>query len=714
MRCANLRSTSRNGNGHVVGAGNGPVSTGTPTPRSSSASATAISEVDRLKRRLQREREARREAEAIAERTTRTLYAEIASRTRELESLVAMGRELAIALDSHGLADVIARHAAQAVGFDECGIYTWERDEDAVITAGYYPTAKRDLLDDRYELAEYPETRRVLMARTPSVIDSVDPKADTAEVDFLQKHGGSLMFQIPMVVNGRSIGTVELLAKSGQSLDEWQLALAQTMANEAGVMLENSRLYAQIRHQAFHDALTSLPNRALLSDRLQHALERGRGPTMPLVALMFVDIDDFKVVNDSFGHEIGDVVLKAVAARLQRYVRTGDTVARLSGDEFSILMEDLTEPEEAIVVASRIIAAFEAPVQSGGREIAVSVSAGVDVGRRTTHSAETLIRNADFAMYSAKRAGKAQYRVYEEGERRTADEDARLRFDLRTAISRNELRIHYQPIVDLRSGAIQSVEALVRWEHPARGLLYPAAFIPIAEDTGAIVEIGAWVLERACTDLRTWQQTHPDLAVSVNLSGRQLQDPSLVDHVQGVLARSGVRPSSLIVEVTETSLVTDPSAEVHLRALKDLGVRLAIDDFGTGYASISYLRRFPVDILKIDREFTSDVGSIEGSALLGGIVQLGRSLGLEIVAEGIEEPDQRVRVAATSCDQGQGYLFARPAPFDDVTRLLAAEATARSPRRSRPNGARHRSGLVRPRPSPGAGGGGRRRGRARP
>ncbi len=637
-----------------------------------------MTEVQRLERRLERERTARREAEVIAERTTRMLYNEVASRTRELESLVAMGRDLAVALDSHGFADVIARHAAQAVGFDECGIYVWERDEDCVTTAGYYPAHQRVLLEDRYLLAEYPETRKVLEDRRQSVVDPTDPSADGAEVRFLRALGGSLMFQIPMVVNGRSIGTVELMAKSGQSLDAWQLALAQTMANEAGVMLENSRLYAQIRHQAFHDGLTGLANRALLIDRLEHALQRGRGTTAPLVALVFIDLDDFKVVNDSFGHDVGDEVLKAAATRLQRFVRGGDTVARLSGDEFSILMEDLDTPNAASAAAGRVVAAFDAPIHAAGRDVHVSVSAGVDVGRGMTHTAESLIRNADFAMYSAKRAGKAQFRVYEDGERQSADQEARLRFDLRHAVERDELRLHYQPIVDLQSGEIRSVEGLLRWQHPLRDLLYPAAFIPLAEETGAIVELGAWVLERACADLRTWQRTHPELAVSVNLSGRQLQDPNLVDHVRDVLRASGVPPASLIVEVTESVLVSDPSAEAQLRKLKALGIRLALDDFGTGYASISYLRRFPVDVLKIDREFSTDVLTDEGFALLSGIVQLGRSLGLETVAEGIEQPDQHVRIAATMCDQGQGFLFARPAPFEVMTRHLAKRPRALS------------------------------------
>jgi diguanylate cyclase (GGDEF)-like protein len=389
-----------------------------------------------------------------------------------------------------------------------------------------------------------------------------------------------------------------------------------------------------------------------------------------MLGLIFNDIDDFKVVNDSFGHDVGDEVLKAAAARLQHVVRGEDTVARLSGDEFAILMEDLTDTSAAATAAARVVAAFEVPVTVGGRDVHVSLSAGVDVGRRPGRTAEALIRNADFAMYSAKRAGKRQYRVYRDGERQTADEEARLRFDIRQAVERNELRVHYQPIVELGTGAIRSIEALVRWEHPERGLLLPASFISIAEKTGVIVDIGAWVIEQACADLQTWQQQRPDLTVSVNLSGRQLQDPGLVDHVRDVLRSTGIAPGSLIVEVTETILVTDPSAEAHLRKLKALGVRLAIDDFGTGYASISYLRRFAVDILKIDREFTSDIASTDGAALMAGIVQLGRSLRLETIAEGIEEPDQRRLIAAAGCDLGQGFLFARPMPAADVAAIL--------------------------------------------
>jgi EAL domain-containing protein (putative c-di-GMP-specific phosphodiesterase class I) len=278
-------------------------------------------------------------------------------------------------------------------------------------------------------------------------------------------------------------------------------------------------------------------------------------------------------------------------------------------------------------------------------------------------------------MYGAKQTGKSRFHVYAASERAMADEGARLRSDLRTAVDRGELRVYYQPIVDLWTGAATSVEALIRWQHPERGLLAPAAFVPIAEETGAIVEIGGWVLETACIRARAWQAADPELSVSVNLSGRQLQDPRLIPHVRSALDRSGIAPASLVLEVTESVLVADPATESILQQLKELGVRLAIDDFGTGYSSISYLRRFPIDILKVDREFTRDIESQQGEALFNGIVQLGRSLGLLIVAEGIETDGQRQKVIQSSCQLGQGYFFGRPAPGDAIdswSKVLAA------------------------------------------
>lgn len=625
-------------------------------------------DVARLQRRLDRERLARREAETIAERTTRELYAKVEERTRELESLVAMGRDLAKALEGHGIADLIAMHIAQAVGFDECGIYTWDRPNNTVVTSGYFPIGRRQLLDDVYSLVEYPETGHVLTTQQPSVIRSSDASADPSEVRFLESLGGTVMAQLPIVVNGLSIGTVELLSRSGAILDEWQLTLAQTMANEAGVMLENSRLYREIRHQALHDTLTGLPNRALLGDRLDHALARRRSDN--LIALLFVDIDDFKVINDTFGHEVGDQVLVAVAQRVQALVRQGDTAARLSGDEFGILLEDLSAPDAADIAAARVVDAFLTPLEVGDRAMHLSVSVGVGLATASLNSAEELIRNADFAMYAAKQSGKGQYRTYEATERRVADARSQLQVDLRGAVQRDELVLHYQPIIDLRSGVVTGFEVLVRWQHPEHGFMLPASFIPLAEETGAIVQIGAWVLMTACEQLAAWQKRGPTLAISINLSGRQFQDPSLVGEVSRVLERTGLDPMSLTLEVTETVLVAEPAAESTLLQLKALGVRLAIDDFGTGYSSISYLRRFPVDILKIDREFIKEVESPEGEALLRGIVQLGRSLGLELVAEGIERPAQVARVVAAACDLGQGFHFGRPVSAAAASRRL--------------------------------------------
>jgi diguanylate cyclase (GGDEF)-like protein len=637
------------------------------------ADPTLLEQIARLQRRVDRERNARREAEAIAERTTRMLYGEVEIRTRELESIVEMGRELAQSLDDRRFADRIARHIAQAVDFDECGIYTWDHEADAVVTAGYHPTARRSSLRDVYPLEEYPETRQVLVTGRQSIIDPFDPNADASEVRFMVDLGGTLMVQLPMIVNGRTIGTVELLSMQGKTLIERQVGLAQTMANEAAVMLENSRLYAQVRHQAFHDHLTALPNRALLGDRIEHALARGRRGVPPLVALLFVDVDDFKLVNDSFGHEVGDQVLVAVATRLQRLVRPGDTVARLSGDEFGILLEDLIAATDAESTAARIVEAFLQPIEVKGRAIDVSVSVGVDVGTATTTSAEDLVRNADFAMYGAKSLGKGRHRVYAAAEREAADDGARMRSELRHAVALDELRLHFQPIVDLRDGRIASFEALVRWQHARRGLLSPALFVPLAEEIGAINDIGDWVLETGCVQLAAWRRLQPELTLAVNLSGAQLHAQGLVARVAEILRRTGVPPASLTLEVTETVLVAEPAAADVLAALKHLGVHLAIDDFGTGYASISYLRRFAVDVLKIDREFTDGVETRDGAALLGGIVQLGRSLGLTVVAEGIERHGQLTRIRDAGCDLGQGFLFARPATPEDATELLRAE-----------------------------------------
>ncbi|HUQ78012.1 MAG TPA: EAL domain-containing protein [Patescibacteria group bacterium] len=430
---------------------------------------------------------------------------------------------------------------------------------------------------------------------------------------------------------------------------------------------ERKQLEDELAHKALHDALTGLPNRRLLLDRLEHALESRRGAE---TSLLFLDLDDFKTVNDRLGHDVGDQVLKVVAERLIEAVRPGDTVARLSGDEFAVVLEDATAANAPDLVAQRILVATRRPIHVRKHQLTLSVSIGTATAGDSSASAGDLLRDADFAMYAAKQAGRGQWRRYAIADRAAADDDARLAADLPGAVARGELRVHYQPLVDLETGAIQGMEALVRWQHPERGLLGPIRFIPIAERTGSIVEIGEWVLNRACSALKAWQADAPNLTMAVNLSGRQLESSRLVGQVRHAIRKNGLLPSTLVLEVTETVLLAERSAISKLGALKALGVRLAIDDFGTGYSSISYLRRFPVDILKIDREFVDGSASPEGLKLLSGIAQLGRLVGLDLVAEGIERPDQVRHIVAAGCQVGQGYLYARPVDGETMTSLL--------------------------------------------
>jgi diguanylate cyclase (GGDEF)-like protein/PAS domain S-box-containing protein len=426
-------------------------------------------------------------------------------------------------------------------------------------------------------------------------------------------------------------------------------------------------LEAQLTYQAFHDPLTGLPNRALFRERVEYALA---GRTPDDVHVLFIDLDRFKTVNDSLGHGPGDELLEAVARRLTPTLRGDDTLARLGGDEFAVLTVGQADGGER--VARRILEALRHPFPIGDSDVSVSASIGVACGSGST---ENLLRDADMAMYGAKSAGRNRYEVFDPATHQADHNRLRLESDLVYAIERDQLRVLYQPVVDLRTDAVVGFEALLRWEHPEFGTISPLDFIPMAEETGLIVAVGRWVLDEACAQARHWQMAHPrsePLTMAVNVSARQLQESLFVDEVQSALDRQALAPRTLTLEITESVLLDESTAiGQRLVELKRTGVRLAIDDFGTGYSSLSYLRQFPIDILKIDRTFTNLVeGPGPVPPLLEGLVFLGRQLGLELVAEGIEMGEQRDQLERLQCRLGQGYLWAPPLTVDACDELL--------------------------------------------
>ena len=441
---------------------------------------------------------------------------------------------------------------------------------------------------------------------------------------------------------------------------------------------DRQALEAQLRHQAFHDDLTGLAIRALFANRVEHALVR-RARRDATVAVLVLDLDDFKTINDTLGHAEGDVLLGLVADRLRDCLRVDDTAARIGGDEFAVLLEELTSEDDAAEVAERILAALREPFQLQGHSVAVGASIGIALGRHSPEGADAILRDADVAMYSAKARGKGRCVMFEPEMHLRIVERTALRADLEQALDEGgQFHLRYHPVVDLSSGAVAGMEALVRWDHPARGLISPADFIPLAEDTGLIVPLGRWVLAEAGRQAGTWRVLHGDRwFLTVNLSARQLSDPQLLGDVARAVAESGLPPNRLVLEITESVLLQDAEPVLaRLDALKALGVRLAVDDFGTGYSSLAYLRRFPVDIIKVDKSFVDQVADREGAALTRAIVDLADVLELLTIAEGIELAGQAERLLALGCRLGQGYHYARPMTGPEMDAYLSTRGAA--------------------------------------
>jgi diguanylate cyclase (GGDEF)-like protein len=446
------------------------------------------------------------------------------------------------------------------------------------------------------------------------------------------------------------------------------------VASQATIAIRNARLLESIRHQALHDALTGLPNRTLILDRVEQMLVRARRQGHESAAL-FIDLDGFKHVNDSLGHDTGDRLLRSVAARLSATLREADTIARIGGDEFVVLVEGGATTGSPDFVAERLLEVLREPFEidnaPGGR-LRITASIGIACGSRIAPT--DLLRDADIALYEAKTAGRDRFVMFQR-EMQTAVEDRlTLELDLRAAIERHEFFLMYQPIFELETGRVLGVEALVRWNHPVRGVVQPNTFIPLLEETKQIVDVGRWVLNEACRQAAEWRLHERNMYVSVNVSARQLDDEHLVQDLRTGMRVSGLDPAALVIEITETAIMHDADMTARqLRIVKSMGVGIAIDDFGTGYSSLAYLRQFPVDILKIDRSFITPItDSVESKALLHTLVQLGKQLGLKTLAEGIEQHDQFCQLQTEQCDSGQGFMFARPLGAADVDGFLAS------------------------------------------
>jgi diguanylate cyclase (GGDEF)-like protein len=506
---------------------------------------------------------------------------------------------------------------------------------------------------------------------TPGHEDSRhDPQVLAVAVEAMQRDhpvDHDVVVAAPVHVGGDVAGSL-VLGRCGDTIrSQERRDVLAAFAEQASLALTGAHSVAAVR-QAYHDGLTGLPNRTLFLERLDRALEVAHR-TRTAIAVLFLDLDLFKQVNDTLGHAVGDELLRGVASRLSTAVRGGDMAARLGGDEFAILLEPVDGGDQAREVADRIIASIARPFEIGGKEVLTRASIGIALGDAACTTAGDLVQDADVAMYRAKKNRPGTSAMFEPGMRTELLRHVELRTDARRAFESGEFRLAYQPIVTLPGGRITAVEALLRWTHPRLGPVAPDTFIPLAEQSGLIIDLGRWVLREACRDLAGWRAAGlPDLTVSVNLSSRQLQDEQLVADVTAALAETGVPASALTLEVTETALMRDPrEVQRRLRALKSIGVRLAVDDFGNGYSSMAQLSRFPIDQLKVDKSLIDGIGTDRRQrAIARSVLELGAILELETVAEGVEEPAQLAALTALPCTLAQGFLFAEPVRPEQV------------------------------------------------
>ena len=597
----------------------------------------------------------------------RVLTAALTNRLREVSALLEAGKAVNSALELQNVLDIILRSAIELLDGSDGSIMMLEGHQRLRVVCVHGNDNARDAV---IQLGTGVAGR---------VADSLEPLLISGQADRTvfrdltdRAQPVDSGMSVPLISRGELLGVLNINAGATRPFTEYDLRAVSLFAEQAAAAIANGRLFeaerlhtAELTYRAYHDPLTRLANRALFVERMAEAKAED-GDTL---AVLFLDLDNFKTVNDSLGHAAGDRLLVAVAGRIDGCLRSTDTAARFGGDEFAVLLRDVRSPGEAVEFADRLLDALRSPFAISGHEVFIAASIGVAMPEPDGDGVDELLRNADVAMYMAKDDGKGRATLFEPEMHIAAVERMQLEADLQWAIKRSEFTVHYQPIVELATARVTGMEALVRWNHPTRGMIPPVDFIPLAEETGLILPLGQWVLEEACRQAVQWEKDYPDkppLAMSVNLSARQLQQRTLVDDVAEVLDSTGLHPDRLTLELTETMLMQDAGDVVHrLTQLKQLGIHLAIDDFGTGYSSLSYLHKFPLDVLKIDRSFTSNLrrGTGEG-VLTHAIIRLARTLHLRTVAEGIERPDQVGKLQAMGCHSGQGYYFSKPLDGD--------------------------------------------------
>nr|MDQ3757682.1 EAL domain-containing protein [Actinomycetota bacterium] len=635
---------------------------------------------------VERERALRQESETQADENAR-LLAGLQERQHLLERLFKIQRSISHRAPIDGVLDAITQGAADLLGDEVVGLrLVEEEDPDHMVLVSSVGVSPARL----GELRRVPITTgvggRCIVEQRLVMTD--DYQHDDLALAPMVAEGVEAAMAAPVHRNGTVVGSLVVAThEPGRRYTDTEQEVLLAFAEHASLALNDAsaieamrRAFGEAVHQATHDALTGLPNRTLVIDRLTHALARARRTPRGL-AVLFVDLDRFKVVNDSLGHSVGDEVLVQIADRLQSAVRPGDTVSRLAGDEFVVICEDFNDESDLTSLGERMAQAIARPLHLYGRDTVITASIGIAVASPEA-TAEDLLRDADVAMYRAKERGRSRIELFDQAMRTRMLDRLETEHALRVAIQKGALVMHYQPTVCLTTGRVLSVEALLRWQHADRGLVSPVDFVGLAEDTGLIVPLGRWALVTACEQLAAWRAAHPELEplqVSVNLSAGQFADPHLVSMVAAALEESGLPSENLWLEITESVLMEEAEATVDtLRALRALGVRMSIDDFGTGYSSLSYLKRFPVDVLKIDRSFVDGLGvDPEDQAIVTAVVSLARALGLGVVAEGVETAEQLDEVRRLGCNSVQGFYLGRPQPADDTLgRLLSATLVA--------------------------------------